>query len=386
MNKKVNLLFLIVTVFFIGCSNKPLNTDVSDVTLDTVSLKNAYSQNIKDQPVSIFILKNANNMQVAITNYGGRVVSMLVPDSKGKLVDVVLGYDSLKHYITKPEAYFGAIIGRYGNRIAKGKFELDGIAYQLPVNNGINSLHGGPNGFHNQVWATQQLSDRILVLNYLSKDGEEGYPGNLNAKVTYTLKDDNSLQIDYEAVTDKKTVVNLTNHAYFNLNGHGNGLITDHMLMINASKFTPVDTTLIPIGELKDVKGSPFDFSAAKLIGKDIAATDVQIKNGLGYDHNFVLNRSGNDTIQLAATVASPVTGILMKVLTSEPAIQFYSGNFLDGSLVGKQGKVYAYRSAFCLETQHYPDSPNQPLFPSTTLVPGQKYLSTTIYSFGINK
>jgi aldose 1-epimerase len=311
---------------------------------------------------------------------------MLVPDSKGKLVDVVLGYDSLKHYITKPEAYFGAIIGRYGNRIAKGKFELDGIAYQLPVNNGINSLHGGPNGFHNQVWATQQLSDRILVLNYLSKDGEEGYPGNLNAKVTYTLKDDNSLQIDYEAVTDKKTVVNLTNHAYFNLNGHGNGLITDHMLMINASKFTPVDTTLIPIGELKDVKGSPFDFSAAKLIGKDIAATDVQIKNGLGYDHNFVLNRSGNDTIQLAATVASPVTGILMKVLTSEPAIQFYSGNFLDGSLVGKQGKVYAYRSAFCLETQHYPDSPNQPLFPSTTLVPGQKYLSTTIYSFGINK
>lgn len=386
MKKKNSFFVLLIVISCIGCSTKPENKDTASITLDTIAMKKSFLQSIRENPVALYILKNDANMEVAITNYGGRIVAMVVPDKNGKPTDVVLGYDSLEHYITKPEAFFGAIIGRYGNRIAKGKFGLDGNAYQLPINNGINSLHGGPNGFHNQVWNAQQLSDRVLVLNYLSKDGEEGYPGNLSAKVIYTLKDDNSIQIDYEAVTDKKTIVNLTNHAYFNLNGHGNGLITDHKLMINASKFTPVDTTLIPTGIVSDVKGSPFDFLEPKLIGRDIAATDVQLKNGLGYDHNFVLNKSGNEKIQLAATVASLSTGILMKVLTTEPAIQFYSGNFLDGSLVGKQGKAYAYRSAFCLETQHYPDSPNQPLFPSTTLAPGQKYQSTTIYSFEVNK
>ena len=382
-------LFLPVFIFFIcciGCEQKPANGDSGNLVIDTIALKNAYKENINNQQVALFILKNAGNMQVAITNYGGRVVAMLVPDKAGKLTDVVLGYDSVLSYVSKPEAFFGAIIGRYGNRIAKGKFELDGNKYQLPVNNGVNSLHGGPKGFHNQVWNAEQLSDHALVLHYVSKDGEEGYPGNLSVKVTYTLSDDNSLKIDYEAVSDKKTIINLTNHSYFNLNGQGGGLINDHMLMINAAKFTPVDTTLIPTGILQDVKGTPFDFQVAKAIGKEIDAKDPQIKNGLGYDHNFALNKTGSEPVQLAATVSSPVTGIVMRVLTTEPGIQFYSGNFLDGTLVGKHGKKYIHRSAFCLETQHYPDSPNQPGFPSTTYAPGEKYVSTTIYSFGINK
>lgn len=386
MKKQLFLPVLILFVCAVGCKQKPLESDPGNA-IDTIAMKNAYASTIGNQPTALFFLTNAAHMQVAITNYGGRVVSMLVPDKTVKLIDVVLGYDSVQHYVSKPEAFFGAIIGRYGNRIAKGKFELDGNAYQLPVNNGVNSLHGGPQGFHNQVWSANQVNDHVLVLSYVSKDGEEGYPGNLSVKVTYTLSDDNGLKIDYEAVADKKTIVNLTNHSYFNLDGQGNGSIADHELMINAAKFTPVDSTLIPTGVLQDVKGTPFDFQVAKAIGKDIGTTnDAQLKNGLGYDHNFVLSKSGTESVQLAATVSSPVTGILMKVFTTEPGIQFYSGNFLNGTLVGKQGKKYTHRSAFCLETQHYPDSPNQPSFPSTTLAPGEKYTTTTIYSFGLNK
>jgi aldose 1-epimerase len=386
MKKKFSLLFLTLVTFFIDCTNKPDSNNTANSNIDTVALKNAYHQIVKGKSVELYILKNKNNMQVAITNYGGRIVALQVPDNKGGFTDVVLGYDSLQNYLTKPAAFFGALIGRYGNRIAKGSFTIDNAVYQLPINNGVNSLHGGPNGFHNQVWEAKQDNDHELSLTYISKDAEEGYPGNLSVKVLYSLSEDNNLIINYEANTDKKTVVNLTNHAYFNLNGQGNGLITNHLLRINAAKYTPVDSTLIPTGVLEDVKGTPFDFLTAKAIGKDINAVNGQLKNGLGFDHNFVLLKAGSETLQEAAIVYSPSTGIEMKVLTSEPGIQFYSGNFLDGKLTGKQQKTYVYRSAFCLETQHYPDSPNQPSFPSTLLEPGQKYTTTTVYKFGIHK
>ncbi|MES2005870.1 MAG: aldose epimerase family protein [Bacteroidota bacterium] len=386
MKRQYSLMLLSFLSLFMACTNKPAGKEAGSSLTDTAAMKSAYGQIVKNKPVSLYLLKNKNNMQVAITNYGGRIVALQVPDNKGVLTDVVLGYDSLQHYLSKPEAFFGALIGRYGNRIAKGSFTIDGTAYHLPINNGVNSLHGGPGGFHNQVWDAQQENDHTLVLSYVSEDAEEGYPGNLTVKVVYTLTDDNSLKIDYEAETDKKTIVNLTNHAYFNLNGQGNGLITDHMLKINAARYTPVDTTLIPTGILEEVKGTPFDFETAKSIGKDIHTENAQLKNGLGYDHNFVLTKAGNESLQEAAVVYSPSTGIEMKVLTSEPGIQFYSGNFLDGKLIGKQQKVYQYRSAFCLETQHYPDSPNQPGFPSTVLEPGKKYSTTTVYSFGLHK
>ncbi|NCI49438.1 galactose mutarotase [Sediminibacterium roseum] len=366
-----------------GCQSEPSAPAAALGSIDTVALKRAYAGETEGKAVSIYFLRNAAQMQVAITNFGGRVVALQVPGKDGKPTDVVTGYNNLKDYLSQPEAYFGAIIGRYGNRIARGKFQLDGTTYQLAVNNGVNALHGGPKGFHNQVWDASQPDAHTLVLNYISKDGEEGYPGNLSVQVTYRLSEDNQLRIDYEATTDKKTIVNLTNHSYFNLNGDGDSTILDHVLTINADKFTPVDSTLIPTGILQDVKGTPFDFTTAKAIGKDIGASDAQLKNGLGYDHNFVLKPVATAGLREAAVVYSPNTGIQLTVLTTEPAIQFYSGNFLDGTLQGKSGKKYMHRSAFCLETQHYPDAPNQPSFPSTTLEPGKKYQTSTVYAFG---
>lgn len=367
------------------CTSSPSQKNAAE-TIDTAALKAAYRQSVDNKQVGIYFLTNANNVQVAITNYGGRVVALLVPDKDGKMTDVVLGYDSLDHYKTRSEAYFGALIGRYGNRIANAKFKLNGQEYRLAANNGRHSLHGGPTGFHNQVWDAAQPTDKILELSYVSKDGEEGYPGNLSVKVVYTLTDANELKIDYEATTDKATVVNLTNHAYFNLDGQGSETITDHMLTIYASRYSAVDSTLIPVGKPVNVEGTSFDFRTSKQIGKDINAIDPQIKNGLGYDHNFVLDKSTENALVKAASVYSPTTGINMDVFTTEPAIQFYSGNFLDGTLIGKQQKKYGHRSAFCLETQHYPDAPNQPAFPSTVLEPGKKYQTTTIYTFNIHK
>ena len=382
--KKVQLIaFATFVSLMVQCTNSNNTTETLQL-LDSAALKAAYSNRIVGQKTDIYFLKNSNNLTVAITNYGGRVVALIVPNKKGQPTDIVLGYDSLDHYLNKPEAYFGAIIGRYGNRIAKARFSLNNTVYKLAANNGPNSLHGGPAGFHNQVWTVNSYQANQLVLSYLSKDGEEGYPGNLSVKVTYTLTNDNELKIDYEATTDKTTVVNLTNHAYFNLNGQGDSTITDHELNIFASNFSAVDSTLIPVGAPVSVKGTPFDFTNPKLIGKDIAADHIQIKNGLGYDHNFVLDKKSADDMVKAAVVYSPLTGITMEVLTTEPAIQFYSGNFLDGSLAGKKGKKYLYRSAFCLETQHYPDAPNQLEFPSTQLEPGKKYQTATIYKFGI--
>jgi aldose 1-epimerase len=329
----------------------------------------------------IYTLTNANGCEARITNYGGIVVSLKVPDQNGKLGDVVLGYETLDEYI-KNNPYFGALIGRYGNRIAKGKFTLNGKEYPLAVNNGENHLHGGIVGFDKVVWAAKEIKEAQgvgLKLTYLSKDGEEGYPGNLSVTVRYLWTNDNELRIDYAATTDRQTVVNLTNHSYFNLAGKGD--ILGHELMIDADKFTPVDEGLIPMGELRNVAGTPMDFRKATAIGARIEQQDEQLKFGLGYDHNWVLNRYGG-SLRLVASVYEPTTGRVLEVHTTEPGLQFYCGNFLDGTITGKYGTVYHKRHGFCLETQHFPDSPNKPNFPSTVLKPGDKYTSTTIYKF----
>lgn len=334
--------------------------------------------------IKSYTLKNKNGMEVKFTNYGAIVTSIKVPDREGHFADVALGYGSVEGYINAIDRpYFGAIVGRYGNRIAKGKFTIDGKEYSLKTNNGENHLHGGLMGFDKVVWNGEVVGKNAVRFSYLAKDGEEGYPGNLSVQVTYTLTDDNELRIDYHATTDKKTPVNLTNHTYFNLAGEGAPTILDHELMINADAFTPIDKGLIPLGEIRPVESTPFDFRKAKAIGRDIGVESQQLAYGLGYDHNWVLNK-GKGGMTLAATVYDPKSGRFMEVFTDEPGIQFYCGNFLDGRLVGKSGKVYNYRSALCLETQHYPDSPNQPAFPSTILEPGQTYATTTIYKFGV--
>ncbi len=330
--------------------------------------------------ISVYTLTNKNGLEARIITYGGTMVSLKTPDRNGKLADVVLGFDTVDGYV-KTTSYFGALIGRYGNRIGGAQFKLGGVEYKLPKNDGQNSLHGGSPGFDKRVWTARELPDGGLELTYLSKDGENGYPGNLRAVVAYHLTDANELRIDYSATTDKPTVVNLTNHSYFNLKGAGSGDILGHLLTLNASRFTPVDSGLIPTGELRSVAGTPFDFRKPVAIGARIGQNDEQLKLGKGYDHNFVLDRSGAG-LALAARVEEPGSGRVMEVLTTEPGIQFYSGNFLDGSAKGKGGVAYAYRSGFCLETQHYPDSPNKPAFPSTELKPGQKYQSTTVYRF----
>jgi len=302
------------------------------------------------------------------------------------MTDVVVGFDSVNDYTQGGDTYFGAIVGRYGNRIAKGKFKLDGKEYTLPTNNGPNSLHGGNKGFSREVWDAKQTDDSTLQLTYVSKDGEEGYPGNLTSKVTYTLTSNEGLKIDYEATTDRKTVLNLTNHSYFNLNGQGSGTILNHLMMINADKFTPVDSTLIPTGKLQPVKNTPFDFRSPTAIGARINDTNnIQLKYGKGYDHNFVLNKA-NQGLTKAAEVLGDQSEIVMNVYTDQPGVQFYTGNFMDGSHTIKGGKKDDHRTAFCLETQHYPDSPNQPEFPSTTLEPGKVYKTTTMYEFFVKK
>ena len=329
----------------------------------------------------IYTLTNANGCEARITNYGGIVVSLKVPDKTGKLADVVLGYETLDKYIEKTP-YFGALVGRYGNRIGKGKFTLDGKEYTLAVNNGPNHLHGGIVGFDKAVWRAKEIRKPEgvgLELTYLSKDGEEGYPGNLSVTVRYLWTNDNELRIDYAAATDQPTVVNLTNHSYFNLACKGD--ILGHELMIDADKFTPVDEGLIPTGELRSVAGTPMDFRKGTAIGARIERRDEQLKLGLGYDHNWVLNRY-DGSLRMVARVYEPTTGRVLEVHTTQPGVQFYCGNFLDGTITGKYGRVYQKRNGLCLETQHFPDSPNKPNFPSTVLKPGEKYVSTTIYKF----
>jgi aldose 1-epimerase len=340
---------------------------------------------VDGKKTALYFLKNKNGMEAAITNYGGKVVSLIAPDRDGKMADVVLGFSSIHAYLNANGPYFGALIGRYGNRIAKGRFTLDGKDYQLATNNnGINHLHGGKKGFNAVVWDAKQISSQILELTYLSVDGEEGYPGNLQVKVTYTLTDNNELQITYTATTDKATVINLTHHSFFNLQGEGNGTVNDHLLTIYADKYTPIDSGLIPTGEIADVAGTPFDFRKPKAIKQDINTPNQQLEYAKGYDHNFVLN--ANDKVKngltLAAQIEEPLSGRVMEVWTNEPGMQFYGGNFLNGNDTGKSGKAYLYRSAFCLETQHFPDSPNEAKFPTTVLRPGETYQSTCVYHF----
>jgi aldose 1-epimerase len=335
--------------------------------------------------VSIYTLTNKNGLEARITNFGGIVVSLKTPDRTGAMADIVLGFDSLDGYLNSPSPYFGALIGRYGNRIGHARFTLDGIEHKLAANNGENTLHGGARGFNRVVWAPREMSDGGLELTYVSKDGEEGYPGNLRVTVTYHLTPANELKIEYAASTDKDTVLNLTNHSYFNLKGAGNGDILGHLVMLNADRFTPVDAGLIPTGDLRPVSGTPFDFRKETAVGSRIEQNDEQLKLGKGYDHNWVLNKSGN-SLSLAARVEEPSTGRVMEVHTTEPGVQFYTGNFLDGTAKGKGGKVYGLRSGLCLETQHFPDSPNKSSFPSTVLRPGQAFHSTTVYRFTAKK
>lgn len=386
---KTNLfLFLAAGVLSLSaCDSAQKQASNSDSTsTDSISnmipAKINYQDTIDGKQTDLFVLKNKNNMQVAVTNYGGRVVSIIVPDKDGKLTDVALGTETVAAYKRAENLYLGAIIGRFGNRIGNAQFKLDGVTYKLAANNGPASLHGGPTGYHARVWDASQPNDYTLELSYVSKDGEEGFPGNLTVKVVYSLTENNGLKIDYTATTDKATVVNLTNHTYFNLNGEGNGDINDHVLQINASQYTPVDAALIPIGEHKDVAGTPFDFTKPTAIGARVEADDAQLKLGKGYDHNFVLANSDNSMKQ-AAVITGPKTGISMEVLTTEPGIQFYGGNFMEGlEKDGKGGKAYPFRTGFCLETQHFPDSPNKPSYPSTTLKPGETYSTSTIYKF----
>ena len=344
---------------------------------------NNWEMKVNGKTAKLFTLRNKNDIEVTITNYGGKVVAINVPDKNGKFGDIVLGYDNIEETV-KGNLYFGALIGRYGNRIAKGKFTIDDKEYTLKTNNGYNALHGGEIGYNDVVWDAKQEGNK-LKLKHLDKDMHEGYPGNLDVIVVYELTDENELKITYDATTDKATPVNLTHHSFFNLNGAGNGTVLDHILMMNADHYTPIDTTMIPTGELAKVTGTPFDFTNPTEMGKNIDADNQQIKNGFGFDHNWVLNGE-NGVMKLAAKVVEPISGRTMEIYTTEPGLQFYAGNFLDGSDVGKGGKKYEYRTAFCLETQHFPDSPNQDNFPNTILRPGEKYHSETIYKFGIEK
>ena len=377
--KKTLLGFVVIALVLFGCKAK------DEKTLSGLS-KADFKKEIGKDTTGLYVLKNAAGMEVCITNFGGRIVSIMVPDKAGKMQDVVLGFDSVADYINIPSD-FGASIGRYANRINKGLITLDGKTIQLPKNNFGHCLHGGPKGWQYQVYQkVNQINDTTIELTRFSPDGDQNFPGNVTAKVTYTLTKDNAIRINFEATTDKKTVINMCNHSYFNLSGDPKNLITDNLLYINADNFTPVDSTYMTTGEIVTVKGTPMDFTTPKVVGADIAKTDyVQIKNGNGYDHNWVLNTAGDVTKQ-AAKVVSPISGISLEVYTNEPGIQVYTGNFLDGKVKGKKGIVYKQRTGICLETQHYPDSPNKPQWPSVILEPGKVYKSTCIYKFGVNK
>jgi aldose 1-epimerase len=371
--KNPRILISLLALLLTGCSS-PANT-----TTPTAQVQTLWGKTPEGASVELYTLVNAKGAEARIITYGGIVVSLKVPDRSGVLGDVVAGFDNLEGYLT-PAPYFGALIGRYGNRVGGARFSLNNTEYTLTKNDSGNQLHGGARGFDKRLWHAKPLSPQSLELSYLSKDGEEGYPGNLLVSVDYTLTDSNELKIDYSATTDKDTVLNLTHHSYFNLAGEGD--ILAHQLSINADRFTPVDRELIPTGELRSVAGTPFDFRMAKAIGERLENQDPQLTYGRGYDHNWVLTRAGSG-LESAAIVTEPKTGRVMEVMTTMPGLQFYSGNFLDGTLKGK-GRTYDHRSAFCLETQFYPDSPNKPSFPSSVLRPGTTFHSTTVYRFSV--
>lgn len=374
-----------LSIFLVSCQeNKKQEPHQAEepVSLNLPLDSAEFGGTIDDKDVSLYTISNENGMHAQLTNYGARVASLMVPDQEGNPVDVVIGMSTVEDYKNSTEAYFGATIGRYGNRLAKGKFNLNGQEYSVPLNNGENALHGGKKGFQDVVWDVDSVDDNSIVFSYLSPDMEEGFPGNLDVKVRYTLTNDNELKIDYEATTDKATVINLTNHAFFNLNGEGSGDILNHRLQIYADRFVPVNENLIPTGELIPVEGTPFDFQEAKTIGQDIEAENQQLEFGGGYDHTFVLSGKKSSGMTHAATAWGNRTGIVLDVYTEEPGMQLYTGNAMEGKNEMKTGSMDDFRTAFCLETQHFPDSPNQPDFPSTVLEPGDTYSTSTIYKF----
>ncbi|HPE55521.1 MAG TPA: aldose epimerase family protein [Bacteroidales bacterium] len=377
-------LLLVLSALMIQCNNGPKsNNQKKDAEeLHVKITKSSFGKTPDGIEVYKYSMKNSKGMEVDVITYGGIITKWTSADKNGNYQNVVLGYDNLDQYI-KSTPYFGALIGRYGNRIARGRFTLDGTTYELATNNGINHLHGGLKGFDKVVWNAEELdtdNTASLKLSYVSKDGEEGYPGTLRVTVIYTLTNDNSLEVDYEATADKKTIVNLTQHSYFNLSGDFTQTILDHELTLNADAFLPVDSTLIPTGEIRPVENTPFDFRTAKEIGRDINVDNEQLKRGRGFDHCWVLNDQG--IFRKVASTYHAETGRLLEISTDEPGIQFYSGNFLDGTLPMPGGGTYAYRTGFCLETQHYPDSPNQEAFPSVVLEPGEKYFTRTVFKF----
>ncbi|HWV73042.1 MAG TPA: aldose epimerase family protein [Pseudosphingobacterium sp.] len=382
----IKIIGLAGMIFLAGCNGnnkeKENKDDIADTTLTTVDTAK-FGESIDGKTVKLYTIKN-NALTATITNYGGRLVGLTVPDKDGKPTDVVLGFPTAEAYKASTEPYYGATIGRVGNRIAKGKFTLDGKEYAIFTNNKQNTLHGGKKGFQDVVWDAEQPSDSSLVLTYHSPDGEENFPGNLDVKVTFTATTNNGIRFDYEAKTDKRTPVNLTNHAFFNLNGEGNGSINNHILQIEAENFTPVDSTLIPLGENKSVLGTPFDFTKAAAIGSRVEESNEQLTFGGGYDHNFVLKKGAQ--YGLAATATGDKSGIIMRIYTDQPGLQFYGGNFMKGENTLKNGVKDDYRTAIALETQHFPDAVNQPTFPSIILDPGKVYKTTSEYIFSIKK
>ncbi|MBT8314975.1 MAG: galactose mutarotase [Maribacter sp.] len=392
-NNNVLFLFLLSILVSIGSCNerrKTVKADTTDSSMEKEKTKSGiayenFEGSIDGIKTQLYILQNKNGIEVVFSNYGQRLVSLMVPDRNGNFEDIVLGYSTLEEYQSN-SGYFGATIGRYGNRIAQGKFEIDGIAYDLAKNNNGNHLHGGEIGFESVVWDVDSVSQNFIRFKRISPDMEEGYPGNLNVTVEYSLNDDNELRIEYTATTDKKTHVNLTHHSFFNLKGEGKGTVNDHILQINSSSITAVDEGLIPTGEIMPVAETAFDFNLPKTIKSGLEMEHDQLKIGGGFDHNYILDKGieNDDGLLIAAKVKEPTSGRVLEVFTNEPGIQFYGGNFLDGKTNGKKGGVYERRGAFCLETQHYPNSPNNANFPSTLLVPGQEYNSICVYKFSV--
>ena len=376
---KTKLFLLLASVILLSCSQS--EEHLTESGLDPKAFLSVTQQG---DSTALFVLNNNNGMEVCVTNFGARIVSVLVPDRDGIMRDVVLGFDNIKDY-QNVKSDFGASIGRYANRINQGKITIDGETIQLPQNNYGHCLHGGPNGWQYKVYKPVEVTRNSISFSLFSPDGDENFPGNVNAKVSYTLTDDNAIRIEYSATTDAKTVINMTNHSYFNLSGNPSNPAIDHILYINASNFTPVDSTFMTTGEIASVEGTPMDFTTHKAIGQDIENPYQQLRNGKGYDHNWVLDTKGNVN-ELAAKLSCPSTGIAVEVYTNEPGIQIYTGNFLKGNVVGKNGVAYPCRASVCLETQHFPDSPNKPQWPSVLLEPGQKYYSECIYKFVVEK
>lgn len=378
-----HIMIIALVVSLVACGEK--KPQVFTEAAEAIEAE-AFQKTLDGKQVDLYALVGEGGAGMLVTNYGARIVALCVPDANGNPVDVVLGYNNLDDYKAMREAYLGAAIGRFGNRIGGGKFSLEGVEYQLIQNDGQNSLHGGPSGYHDKVWDVTVVDQNKILFTYSSPDGDQNYPGNLEVSMTYELTAENGLRIEYTATTDQATICNLTHHSYFNLSGEGAATINDHVLTIKSDSITPVDNTLIPTGEMMAVAETPFDFSVPTVIGDRIDAEHEQLSFGNGYDHNWVISRESLSEVEWVASVYSPVTNIQMDILTDQPGLQFYGGNFLTGKEVGKAGKAYPYRSAFCLETQRYPDSPNKAHFPSTTLLPGDTYKHVCVYQFSVRK